>query len=99
MNMRTVYRYPVPLSNIFTLKMPKGAEILTAGSQHGGDAFLFALVDPDASAEEVSFRLANTGEPISEDELKYVNTFQLRDGGLVYHLFEIVTPSPVAGVV
>jgi glutamine cyclotransferase len=90
--MRAVYKYPLSLGEVFALELPEGAEILNVLSQRG-DAFLYALVDPDAPAEEVSFRLAATGDPISEaNELKYVDTFQLRDGGLVYHLFEIVTP-------
>jgi hypothetical protein len=90
--MRTVHKYPVSLSDIFTLELPRGAEVLTAQAQDG-DMFLWALVDTNAPTEEVVFRLANTGDCISEtSELKYVNTFQLRGRGLIYHLFEIVIP-------
>lgn len=89
--MRTVHKYPVSLSDISTLDLPLGAEILTV-RERGGDAFLYALVSPEAPTERRVFRVANTGEPISErNELRYVGTFRLRDEGLVYHLFEMRT--------
>lgn len=92
--MRTVYKYPVSVSDIFTLELPQGAEILTVQTQ-GGGVSLWALVDPDAPTEGVSFRLAGTGHPVREaSELQYINTFQLSGGALVFHLFKITEPRP-----
>jgi hypothetical protein len=88
--MRKVFKYTVPLNEEFSLDIPWGAKILTVQALDG-EPFVWALVDPDARARAVPFRLANTGEAINEaHELRYVGTFQLRDGGLVYHLFEVL---------
>jgi hypothetical protein len=86
---RTVHKYETALSNVFTVELPHGAQILTLYA-HGGDPFLYALIDADEKkVESVSFRLANTGDVIEDDcELRFVDTFQLRGAGLVYHLFE-----------
>lgn len=44
-------------------------------------------MDPQARARPVRFRLAGTGHPIAEADLRYVGTFQLADGALVFHVF------------
>lgn len=92
--MQSVYKYPVSVHDIFTLELPEGARVLTVQAQGGAGVFLWALVDPDAPVEERAFRLAGTGHPINETNvLKYINTFQLQGGALVFHLFEMIQPS------
>lgn len=74
------------------IKMPKGAEILTVQSQ-GEQACVWALVDPNNEMEERYFEVYGTGHNIHYDmgiNRKYINTFQLKGGSLVFHLFERV---------
>ena len=101
--MRTIWKYPVPLTPSFALLMPKDAKILTVQLQ-GGKPVLWALVENESEATYRHFRLYTTGEildapsglAIDAGRLRFVNCFQYhgfprhhRDGsGLVYHLFQ-----------
>ena len=71
--------------------MPKGAEVLTVQTQGKAERpELWALVNPDAATEPRTFRTYGTGHPIDHDPGRYVATYQLHGGGLVFHVFEIV---------
>lgn len=88
--MQAVYKYSVPMTDYFKLALPVGARVLTVQAQ-GDEACLWALVDPAAEKETRSFRLAGTGHPIDERlDLRFISTFQLRGGLLVFHVFEVV---------
>jgi hypothetical protein len=88
-----VHKYPVLIADIFEVSMPQGARPLCVQLQ-GGKPCLWARVTIDPSHPIVLrwFRLVGTGHPIETDLLKwdgeYVGTFQLRDGALVYHVFD-----------
>lgn len=89
--MKKVFKYDIKPEHIIEIQLPKNAEILTAQTQlYCGTPMLWALVDPDAKPELRKFRLAGTGHQIDETNLKYINTFQLNNGLLVFHLFEIL---------
>jgi hypothetical protein len=97
MKNQTVYKYQVPIEDVFVLSMPVGAVVLTVQTQRLGQgglakdvAFIWALVDPVAPNQPRKFRLAGTGHPITEEIDSYIGTFQLQEGRLVFHLFEIV---------
>src|SRR5437667_5965143 len=93
---RAVYKYTFVIADYFTITMPKGAQILHVETQQqiaqGGyrdQACLWALVQPTAKTEVRGFLLVGTGHAInSKDHLKYIGTFMLEGGALVYHLFE-----------
>ncbi len=90
--MRTVYKYPLPFEAHFRLELPLGAKVLHVDVQLGKPQ-LWALVDPHSPLAWRYFRVAGTGHEIVQEpsRLDYVGTFQLHDGQLVFHLFE-VTP-------
>lgn len=70
--------------------MPNGAEVLSVQVQHNVPC-LWALVDPEMQKEERTFEVFGTGHSIKYDmgvERKYIGTFQLDGGYLVFHLFE-----------
>lgn len=68
--------------------MPVGAKILTVQVQNGIPC-MWAMVDPDASTEEVTIRVHGTGHPICDSaKLEYIGTFQIYGGGLVFHVFK-----------
>jgi len=88
--MRTVHKYPVKLTDNFEIELPKGAQILTVQEQYDFPQ-LWALVNPNENKKQKrKFRLAGTGHQIKETNLEYINSFQLEDGSLVFHLFEII---------
>lgn len=73
-----------------TVMMPRGAQILTVQAQRERPC-LWALVDTDNEPEERYFRMAGTGHPFSSKDklLRFIGTFQIMQGGLVFHVFEI----------
>lgn len=99
---RSVFKYPVLLTDIFSLDLPEGAKVLSVDVQRG-EPQLWALCDATMSAGMVTpssidgkmsrrrFRVAGTGHPIHTpaDKLEFIGTFMLHGGELVFHLFEI----------
>ncbi|RTL09093.1 MAG: hypothetical protein EKK62_04125 [Acidimicrobiia bacterium] len=72
------------------VKMPKGAEILTAREQ-GHNVCVWALVDPEAPTECRSFEVIGTGWEVPRRSRRYIGTAQIIDGSpLVFHVFEVM---------
>lgn len=89
--MKKVYKYNITdMNDYFDLNLPKGAKILTVQVQRNSIC-IWALVDINNEQEKRRFRLAGTGHPIEEstDRLIYIGSFQMMQGTLVFHLFEI----------
>lgn len=92
---RAVWKWEIPLRTVFTLDLPRGAELLTVQTQYAGGPgetpALWALVDPDAPTETRCFQLVGTGHRELGEERRYVGTFQLTGGSLVCHVFETLS--------
>jgi len=89
---KTVWRYAIPVADDFTLMMPKGARPLCIQVQDDIPC-LWALVDPTQQEVGRRFRLAGTGHPLTYDTetiLIHIDTFQIEDGALVFHIFEVL---------
>lgn len=87
--MRTIWKFPIEVRDIQGLNMPSGATILTVQVQHN-DPCLWAIVDPSEVTELRTFRIVGTGHPIDFTTEAYIGTFQLSNGGLVFHIFEVI---------
>ncbi len=86
--MHTIHKYPASGSKRFTLRMPKGAQVLGVHLQYG-DPQIWALVDPAADKEERYFRAYGTGHTVVEPEsLTHIGTVLMHEGRLVVHYFE-----------
>ena len=85
--MRSIWKYHVLQEDRFAITMPAGAEVLCVQPQ-GSELQLWALVDTNALREERWFRTYGTGHPFAEVAQRYVGTYQLLGGRLVFHLFE-----------
>lgn len=86
--MKTIYKYRIEAENPYTLKMPKGAKVLTAAAQ-GDSVQIWAEVDPRAETEDRTFETFPTGSEMVEDmgiERAYVNTVFM--DWLVFHVYE-----------
>jgi len=89
--MLTIYKYPIPIKDHFTLELPKDAKILTIQTQRGAPQ-LWAMVDSETEKETRYFKLGRTGYPLGDDYLRiinYIGTFQIENGILAFHIFEI----------
>jgi hypothetical protein len=71
------------------IEMPKGAKILTVQVQHN-EPQLWAMVCTKMERETRHFKIFGTGHNIDTFPDKYIGTFQIHDGTLVFHVFEII---------
>ena len=85
-----IWKYELTPGRDTTLMMPRGARTLSAGVQ-GEALVIWAMVDPQATPEQRSFRVFPTGVTITEDDWQhgpsaFIATVQM--GALVFHVFE-----------
>lgn len=81
--MKTIWKFQFGVSDRITLRMPKGAEIVSAGLQEGIPT-MWGKVDTEAPPELHTFRIIGTGHECPDS--KYITTFQMPP--FVWHLFE-----------
>lgn len=87
--MKQIWKYIVLMDDFLEITMPEDSTILTIQAQRGTPC-IWVLVDPTAKKVTRHFRLAGTGHPIEPQHAgKYIGTFQIHNGSLVFHLFEI----------
>lgn len=90
---KAIYKYSFDLKDRQTIVMPEGAEILSVQTQHEVPC-LWAMVAPENKTEIRLFEVFATGQIIPCDmgvKRKYIGTFQVQGGHLVFHLFERLT--------
>lgn len=84
---KTIWKFQIEPNDIIKVDMPIGAEVLTVQTQFEQPC-IWAIVNPKAKTETRTFRMADTGHPVNENVKKYIGTFQLMSGQLIFHLFE-----------
>lgn len=80
-----IFKYPLQATDRQLVNLPKGAELLTVQMQHGQPC-LWALVDERQPTEDRAIMIYGTGHPINTLG-KYLGTFQMDGGALVFHAF------------
>lgn len=86
---KTIYKYEISIKDTTFIDMHIGAEILTVQPQ-GDSVFIWAIVAPTNKMEYRSFVVYETGYPMRDANHKYIGTFQIDLGTLVFHLFELL---------
>ena len=86
--MATIWKYPIPLQDEFTIQMPDGAQILYVQAQNNM-AYMWARVLTEQSVVDRNFRLRGTGHFIDLDCI-HIGSFMLYGGDFVFHLFEVL---------
>jgi len=84
--MKTIYKYPLEVIDSQEVELPVTAVVLSVQVQNG-KPFLWALVDTTFDTEKRIIHIYGTGHPI-EKVHRYVNTFQMMNGQLVFHVFQ-----------
>lgn len=84
----TVWKYELQPDDYVDLEMPIGAKILCVQSQND-HLCMWCLVNPNEDIETRRFRLAGTGHPIKEKNIRYIDTAQLFGAGFLVHIFEV----------
>jgi len=85
--MKTIWKFRLFFKDTTTIEMPKDAQILCCQEQYD-TPMMWAVVSPDAEKEKRTFILRETGHSMPDYPAKYINTFQLKQLNLVFHLFE-----------
>jgi len=83
----TIYKYPI--GPVTDLQLPEGAEILCVQAQYGIPC-IWVKVDTMKSYKSRQIRVYGTGYVLSDECQKYIGTFQLDGGHLVFHVFEVI---------
>lgn len=86
--MSTIWKYPIPITDKFTLDMPKGAKIISLQVQLGAPC-VWAIVDPDLMEKEREFVMLGTGMDLPDYPVEFIGTFQVDNSRLVFHVFEV----------
>jgi hypothetical protein len=86
--MKTIWKFPFPITDEVKIEMPENAWILGVQVQRECPC-IWALVDTKAEMKPRSFRVFGTGQPIDTGiDYDFIGTFQIHGGALVFHLFE-----------
>jgi hypothetical protein len=85
--MKTIWKFPLEVTDFQHIKVPKGYRILTVRVQYDRPT-LWAMVDPnETDVGPVEIRIFGTGHPMPDDPGRYIGTFQMSGGSLVFHVF------------
>jgi len=90
--MKTIYKYLLEPITLNKVDMPTGSEILSVAFQRD-NLYIWAKVDIEATLSTRKFKVFGTGHEIPLEEencLKFIGTGHM-DGGLVFHVFELIT--------
>lgn len=83
--MKTIYKYPIQITDEQEITMPIGAEVIHAGLDPQGMPCLWAKVESDNPTEDVSVLVVGTGNPIMFHTERHVGSFV--QGPFVWHVF------------
>ena len=87
--MEAIWKQPLEVANKQTILMPIGAKILCVQTQHEKPCIWFVTPETkDPALEMRVFIMYGTGHESPQIDGRYIGTFQLRNGVLVFHVFE-----------
>jgi hypothetical protein len=81
---KTIWKFPVEITDVQTINAPRGAEPLSVQLQ-GGQPCIWMLVDPTSPKAPYTVRCVGTGHPTKVEAGAFIDTVQV--GPLVFHFF------------
>lgn len=91
--MKTIYKYPIQITDDQEISMPQGAQVIHAGLDPQGVPCVWALVDTRNEPEPLSILIHGTGNPMADTPHKHVSSFT--QGQFVWHVFLGGTDKPL----
>lgn len=85
--MKVIHKFSLQQEPLQGIWVPKDATILTVQVQRNIPC-LWVLLDPNENKVIRKIEIVGTGRELPKNELKYIGTFQLYEGALVFHVFE-----------
>jgi hypothetical protein len=85
----TIWKFPLEVTESQLVRLPVGAKVLSVQTQLESPC-LWALVNPEVEKESRIFYTFGTGHEVRilGGRLEFVDTYQLAEGALVFHVFE-----------
>lgn len=68
---RVIFKYQMPIMERFTMRLPRGAEVIRVADQ-GGLFWLWAVVDTNAPDEDRHFVAVKCGANVPDGNLRYI---------------------------
>jgi hypothetical protein len=84
---KQIWKFALDIEDRVRIPMPAGAEFLSVQMQ-GETPCLWALVDPDVEKTMRYLDVYGTGHTLPDNPGRYISTFQMMGGRLVFHAFE-----------
>lgn len=85
--MKMIGKFPLLATRPVVIEMPFGAEVLSVQTQNE-EAMVWAKIDTASPTIMRHFHVRATGEEFTGEEGRFIGTFQMHGGSLVWHLFE-----------
>jgi hypothetical protein len=86
----TIWKFPIETTDLQSISIPAGSVLLTVQTQ-GGQPCVWALCDSALPLEQRFIAVYGTGHTLPYNPGKYVGTYQLSGGALVFHVFDLGT--------
>lgn len=83
--MKTIYKYPIEITDSQEIEMPINAEAIHAGLDPQGTPCVWATVRTDNKKEDVTIYVVGTGNPVPVMARRHVGSFN--QGPFVWHVF------------
>lgn len=85
-----IWKWKLKITDHQIINVPADAEFLDVQMQ-GDDCCIWYACDESAPLRPRSIAIYGAGNPIPEEAGKYIATFQMEGGALVFHAFEFGT--------
>jgi hypothetical protein len=86
----TIWKFPIETTDLQSIAIPAGSVLLSFQIQRGQPC-MWAQCDPASPLEQRLIAVYGTGHPLPSKPGKYVGTYQLSGGALVFHVFDLGT--------
>jgi hypothetical protein len=94
--MKTIWKFELTPNRLQSVPIPAGGTILTVQTKGDNAPLMWVLVDPDMPTQERCRGIDTANTAVPDDPGRYVGTFQIMEGTLEFHLFEMDQPPPGA---
>ncbi len=84
MSQQQIWKYPIGISYLQTVSIPRSHSKLTVQIQDGIPC-LWAIVDPNEETYNMELYTFRTGQPLPDDYYEYIATYQTEI--FVFHVF------------
>lgn len=84
----TIWKYELKVTDINRLELPKGANILCVQLQSGQPCLWVETNSLESHKEVHVIETFGTGHKLDESPRKYIGTYQLQNGALVFHVYQ-----------